>query len=125
MKRSTTKWRGLVILAGVLIVAGLLLGACGSSSDDGGGTTTARARPSRAAPTTTRSAANPVSIEPLNAQESEGMQVAHQVFEGLVKYVMNDKGEMVAVPNIAERWETTDSQTWTFTSRRASCSRRP
>ena len=32
MKKPTTKWRGLVILAGVLIVAGLLLGACGSSS---------------------------------------------------------------------------------------------
>ncbi len=27
---------------------------------------------------------------------------------------MNDKGEMVAVPDIAESWDTTDSQTWTF-----------
>ncbi len=42
------------------------------------------------------------------------MQVAHQVFQGLVKYVMNDDGEMVAEPDIAESWETTDSQTWTF-----------
>ena len=42
------------------------------------------------------------------------MQVAHQVFEGLVKHQMNDKGEMVAVPCIAESWDTKDSQTWTF-----------
>jgi peptide/nickel transport system substrate-binding protein/oligopeptide transport system substrate-binding protein len=28
---------------------------------------------------------------------------------------MNDKGEMEAVPDLAEKWETTDSQTWTFT----------
>ncbi len=59
--------------------------------------------------------ANPVSIEPVNAQESEGMQVAHQVFQGLAKYVMNDKGEMEALPDLAEKWESTDSQTWTFT----------
>ena len=42
------------------------------------------------------------------------MQVAHQVFEGLAGYVMNDKGEMVAEPVLAESWDTTDSQTWTF-----------
>ena len=43
------------------------------------------------------------------------MQVAHQVFQGLAKYVLNEQGEMVAEPDIAEKWETTDSQTWTFT----------
>ena len=114
MKRSTTKWRGLVILAGVLIVAGLLLGACGSSSTDSS-SPAAGSTPKPGGTYNYPLAANPVSIEPLNAQESEGIQVTHQVFEGLAKYVMNDKGEMVAEPSIAEKWETTDSLTWTFT----------
>ena len=115
MKRSTTKYRGLVILAGVLIVAGLVLGACGSSSEDGGGATTDQGTPTPGGTYNYALGSNPVSIEPLNAQESEGIQVAHQVFQGLAKYVMNDQGEMVAEPDIAEKWETTDSQTWTFT----------
>ena len=114
MKRSTTKWRGLVILAGVLIVAGLLLGACGSSSTDSS-SPAAGSTPKPGGTYNYPLAANPVSIEPLNAQESEGIQVTHQVFQGLAKYVMNDKGEMVAEPSIAEKWETTDSLTWTFT----------
>jgi len=114
MKRSTTKWRGLVILAGVLIVAGLLLGACGSSSTDSS-SPAAGSTPKPGGTYNYPLAANPVSIEPLNAQESEGIQVTHQVFEGLAKYVLNDQGEMVAEPSIAEKWETTDSLTWTFT----------
>ena len=58
---------------------------------------------------------DPVSIEPLNAQEPDGMQVAHQVFQGLVKWQMNDAGDMVAEPDIAESWKTSDAQTWIFT----------
>ena len=77
MKKPTTKWRGLVILAGVLIVAGLLLGACGSSSSSSSPSAAGTPKPGGTYnyPLT----ANPVSIEPVNAQESEGMQVAHQV----------------------------------------------
>ena len=112
MKRSTTKWRGLVILAGVLIVAGLLLGACGSSSPSS--SPSAASSPKPGGTYNYALSANPVSIVPVNAQESEGIQVTHQVFEGLAKYVMNDKGEMEALPCIAESWDTTDSQTWTF-----------
>jgi peptide/nickel transport system substrate-binding protein/oligopeptide transport system substrate-binding protein len=104
----------LVILAGVLIVAGLLLGACGSSSTDSS-SPAAGSTPKPGGTYNYPLAANPVSIEPLNAQESEGIQVTHQVFEGLAKYVLNDQGEMVAEPSIAEKWETTDSLTWTFT----------
>jgi len=112
VKRSTTKWRGLVILAGVLIVAGLLLGACGSSSPSS--SPSAASSPKPGGTYNYPLQANPVSIVPVNAQESEGIQVTHQVFEGLAKYVMNAKGEMEAVPCIAESWDTTDSQTWTF-----------
>jgi len=112
MKKPITKWRGLVILAGVLVVAGLLLSACGSSSSSSSPSAASSPKPGGTYnyPLT----ANPVSIAPVNAQESEGMQVAHQVFQGLAKYIMNAKGEMEAVPCIAESWDTTDSQTWTF-----------
>ena len=115
MKKPVSRSRGLLILAAVLIVAGLVLGACGSSSSGGGSASpTAASSPVAGGPYNYPLTATPVSIEPVNAQESEGMQVAHQVFEGLAKYVMNDKGEMVAEPSIAESWDTTDSQTWTF-----------
>jgi oligopeptide transport system substrate-binding protein len=113
VKKPTTRWRSLVILAGVLIVAGLLLGACGGSSSSSS-SPAAQSSPVAGGTYNYPLTANPVSIEPVNAQESEGMQVAHQVFEGLVKYQMNAQGEMKAVPNIAESWDTTDSQTWTF-----------
>jgi len=107
------RWRGAYLVLAVLLVAGLVLAACGGS-DDEGTTTTDEGTPKAGGTYNYPLSANPVSIEPLNAQESEGMQVAHQVFQGLAKYVMNDKGEMVAEPDIAESWETTDSQTWTF-----------
>lgn len=115
MKHPRMRWWGLIALVVVLVVAGSALAACGSSdegtTDTGGDEGTPVAGGTYNYPLS----ANPVSIEPVNAQESEGMQVAHQVFQGLAKYVMNDKGEMEALPDLAEKWETTDSQTWTFT----------
>lgn len=111
MRKPKITW-GLFAVIAVLLVAGLVLGACGSS--DEGTTTSDEGTPVAGGTYNYPLTANPVSIEPLNAQESEGMQVAHQVFQGLTKYVMNDKGEMVAKPDIAESWETTDSQTWIF-----------
>jgi len=115
VKKRIPRWSALVVLAAVLIVAGLVLGACGSSnSGSGGSSPAAQSSPVAGGTYNYPLQSNPVSIEPVNAQESEGMQVAHQVFEGLAKYVLNDKGEMVAQPSIAESWDTTDSQTWTF-----------
>ena len=113
MRSLTTRWRWLFMVAALVIVAGLVLAACGEDEGTEGGTGTSET-PKAGGTYNYMLSANPVSIEPVNAQESEGMQVAHQVFQGLVKYVMNDKGEMVAEPDIAESWETTDSQTWTF-----------
>jgi oligopeptide transport system substrate-binding protein len=107
------KWRSLVSLAGVLILAALVLVACAGSA----GSSLSPVAQSTPKPGGTYNyplTADPVSIEPLNAQEAGGMQVAHQVFQGLVRYVMNDKGELVAAPDIAESWDTTDSRTWTF-----------
>ncbi|MEZ5125631.1 MAG: ABC transporter substrate-binding protein [Thermoleophilia bacterium] len=108
------RWRLLPLAGAVIVVGALALGGCGDSGSEP--TATASSETPKAGGTYNYAlSANPVSIEPLNAQETEGMQVAHQVFQGLAKYQMNDDGEMVAVPDIAEKWETTDSQTWTFT----------
>ena len=115
MRKPKLRWGGLLLAVAVLVVAAMLLAACGSSDEgSSSGTATSEATPVAGGTYNYPLQANPVSIEPVNAQESEGMQVAHQVFEGLAGYVMNDKGEMVAEPLIAESWDTTDSQTWTF-----------
>ena len=113
MKILTRRWRVLPLAGAILVVVALALSGCGGDDDEG--TTSTTETPKAGGTYNYMLSANPVSIEPLNAQESEGMQVAHQVFQGLAKYVLNDKGEMVAEPDIAEKWETDDSQTWTFT----------
>ncbi len=104
---------GVAVLAG-LLAALLILSGCGSAGTGGPGASAVDA-PKTGGTYYFPLHAEPVSIEPLNAQEPEGMQVAHQVFEGLVKWQMNDAGVMVAAPGIAESWQTTDAQTWTFT----------
>jgi len=111
VSKPKLRWWGLVLVV-ALVVAGFAIAACGKSEETSGGGTAGTPVPG--GEYNFPLAANPVSIEPVNAQESEGMQVAHQVFEGLVKYELNDKGEMEAVPCIAESWETKDSQTWIF-----------
>jgi len=115
VKRTTTKWRGLVILAGVLIIAGLLLAACGSSDEGGGGASpSAAGTPKPGGTYNFVLGSDPVAIDPTLAYESEGMQVVHQVFETLVSGVVDDQGNLTPAPGLAESWETTDNQTWTF-----------
>jgi oligopeptide transport system substrate-binding protein len=110
---STRSRRGVMGLA-MLLAAAVIAAGCGSAGSTDASTNAVDA-PKAGGTYDFPLRADPVSIEPLNAQEPEGMQVAHQVFEGLVKWQMNDAGVMVAVPDIAESWETTDTQTWTFT----------
>jgi oligopeptide transport system substrate-binding protein len=115
MKRSTTKWRGLVILAGVLIIAGLLLGACGSSSDGGGGASpSAAGTPKPGGTYNYQLGAEPVAMDPTQAYEDQGMQVEYQCFQGLVIGNVDDQGNLVAEPMLAESWDTTDNKTFTF-----------
>jgi oligopeptide transport system substrate-binding protein len=106
--------RAAVAVSAVLLAAVLILSGCGSAGTAGPGASAVDA-PKTGGTYNFPLHADPVSIEPLNAQEPEGMQVAHQVFEGLVKWQINDGGVMVAAPGIAESWQTTDAQTWTFT----------
>jgi peptide/nickel transport system substrate-binding protein/oligopeptide transport system substrate-binding protein len=108
------RWRGLLVLAAVLVVAALLLGACGSNE-----TTTSSSQSSQGTPKPGGTynfvlGSDPVAIDPILAYESEGMQVVHQAFETLVKSKVDDKGNVTAAPGLAESWETTDNQTWTF-----------
>jgi peptide/nickel transport system substrate-binding protein/oligopeptide transport system substrate-binding protein len=59
--------------------------------------------------------ANPPAIDPGTAYESEGMQVVHQIFEGLVAHEVDESGNMIPVPGIAESWEANEDATvWTF-----------
>jgi len=48
--------------------------------------------------------ADPLGIEPLTAQDAGGMQVAHQVFQGLVAYELNEDGVLQTVPALAIKW---------------------
>jgi oligopeptide transport system substrate-binding protein len=113
VKKSTTRWRGLVILAGVLIVAGLVLSACGSSSSSSS-SPAAQGSPKPGGTYNWPLGSDPVAIDPLQSYENMGMQVVHQVFQGLVQNGVDDKGNVKAVPCIAKSWDTTDNQTWTF-----------
>jgi len=54
----------------------------------------------------------PVSLDPPNSYESEGIQVLRQVFEGLVKY---DTETLETVPAVAEKWDiSADGLVYTF-----------
>jgi oligopeptide transport system substrate-binding protein len=113
MKYLTKRWRGLGIILAVVVVATAVLSACGSKSNSSS-TSTTGAAPVAGGTYNYALASEPVAIDPLNAQESEGVQVAHQVFEGLAKYVLQPDGSMKTEPNIAESWSSTDAKVWTI-----------
>ena len=116
MKKATTKWRGLVVLAGVLIIAGLVLGACGSSGGGGGASPSAAATPKPGGTYVYPIGADPQSIEPLNLQEADAAQITHQVFQGLYMIQEQPDGKSIAVPDLAEKTEMSpDAKTFTFT----------
>jgi peptide/nickel transport system substrate-binding protein/oligopeptide transport system substrate-binding protein len=103
-----------MILAVLLVVAGLTLAACGSSDEttttgDGG-------TPKAGGVYNFYLSAQPPNIDAVGVQESEGWQVAHNVLEGLVAYTLDESGGMTGVPKIAESWEpNADASVWTFT----------
>jgi ABC-type transport system substrate-binding protein len=56
---------------------------------------------------------------PHDIQDTESMQVAHEVFEGLVRYEVGADGVVRTVPCIAESWSSSPDLTeWTFKLRR-------
>ncbi len=114
MRKPAKRWRGLLVLAAALVAAALLLGACGSDESSDGASPSSEGTPKPGGTYNFVLGSDPVAIDPVLAYESEGMQVVHQAFETLVKASVDDQGNVVPVAGLAESWETTDNQTWTF-----------
>jgi peptide/nickel transport system substrate-binding protein/oligopeptide transport system substrate-binding protein len=109
------RWHALFIVAAILVAAVVVLAACG-----GGASTTTSTSASAAANTSPKPGgtfnfplqANPVYLDPLQGNyESEGTQVQHQVFEGLMTYQLQKDGSMLAVPKIAESYDVNSNAT--------------
>lgn len=103
----------LLLAIAALLVGAAALSACASGTSDGG-TTSDEGTPKPGGTFAFPLPGEPLSIEPLNAQDASGLQVAHQVFQGLTKWVLSDDGVLGTEPDIAETWESTDAQTWIF-----------
>ena len=116
MRKPMRRWRGLLILAAVLIVAALLLGACGSSGSSSSSSPSSGGTPKAGGTYNFPLGSEPISIEPLNTQESEGAEVEHQVFQGLYILQLQPDGTTEAVPDLAEKTEVNaDATVFTFT----------
>jgi len=105
------------LIAGVMLIAlVLVLAACGSNSNNGSSSSsTSAGTPKPGGTYNFPLQAEPVNIEPLNAQESEGAQVAHQIFWGLVRYQEKPDGSLDVVPAGALSWSSnSDATVWTF-----------
>jgi ABC-type transport system substrate-binding protein len=102
-------------LAGVfltLAMAAALLGGCGSAAPTPPATD---ASPKPGGTANIPLGAEPFSLLPYNIQDSESLQIAHQIFQGLVRYELQSNGTMRAIPDIAESWTTNkDLTVWTF-----------
>jgi peptide/nickel transport system substrate-binding protein/oligopeptide transport system substrate-binding protein len=104
----------LFCLVAALVAAGAAgVAACGGRSGADGASGADKGTPKPGGTLHYPLPGDPVSIEPLNAQDASGLQVAHQVFEGLTRWVTDD-GVLTTQPGIAESWESKDAQTWVF-----------
>lgn len=78
----------------IMLVIGGLLSACAKPA--------AKPRSGHQGGTFRYFSGEPVSIDPLNSQESEGMEITKQLFDGLVDY---DPVSMKTVPAVATAWK--------------------
>ena len=116
MKKSSTKWRGLVILAGALIIAGLLLSACGSSDDGGGASPSAAATPKPGGTYLFPLSSDPLAVDPVGLQEVDAEFVSHQIFQGLYTTALQPDGSTKSVPDLLDKQTiSADAKTFTFT----------
>ena len=103
----------LAAAAALLAIGVVALSACASGTSDGGAASD-KGTPKPGGTLTFPLPGEPLSIEPLNAQDAPGLQVAHQVFQGLTRWVLNDDGVLTTAPDIAAKWESSDGQSWVF-----------
>jgi oligopeptide transport system substrate-binding protein len=97
-----------------LTVLALLLVACGGN-DNNGKTAKGEAAEAKPGGVFRIGIVEPTSIDPYNAQESEGMLVTKQLFTGLT--TLDDKTAELR-PGVAENWSKSDDCTeWTFNLR--------
>jgi len=106
------QWRGLMVLAMLLAVAGLVLAACGG--DESTTTPSDEGTPVPGGTFSYGSTAEPGGIANWTVYESEGWNINHQLFEGLVEYSLQSDGTMKTEPCLAESWESPDGKVWTF-----------
>lgn len=101
-----------MVLAMLLVVAGLVLAACGEEEE----TTTGgdEGTPKPGGTFTWAETADPGGLANWAVYESIGWNINHQCFEGLVKYELQSDGTMKTEPDIAESWESPDGKVWTF-----------
>jgi oligopeptide transport system substrate-binding protein len=115
MVRRPSRLLVLLALTALLIAGATALTACGgASSGNGSAPISDEGTPKPGGTFTFPLSGDPMSIEPLNAQDSSGLQVAHQVFQGLTTWVLDDDGTLTTQPDIAASWESKDAQTWIF-----------
>jgi peptide/nickel transport system substrate-binding protein/oligopeptide transport system substrate-binding protein len=115
VKKPVRRWRGLLIVVAILIVAAMLLAACGSDETSSSSSPSSGGTPKAGGTYNFALGAEPVSIEPLNTQESEGAEVEHQVFQGLYILQLQPDGTTKAVPDLAESTDVNaDATVFTF-----------
>lgn len=108
--------RSVLLLALLLAVMALALGAVACGEEDEGGNGGDEGTPKPGGTYNFALGAEPISIEPLNTQESEGANVTHQCFEGLYILQEQEDGTVLAVPHLAEKTEMSDdAKLFTFT----------
>ncbi len=109
----TERKRSILALVLVLVFAVALVIASGcTKAPSQGGQAAAPSGPQKGG-TFTFYIGDPAYIDPYNAQETEGVQVVHQLFASLTAFDPKDPSKLV--PAAAERWEANaDATVWTF-----------
>ena len=99
----------MIVLAAVMVLAAGLLGAAGCTPSGGTNSSTTPVKGG----TFNYYIGDPAYIDPYNAQETEGVQVVHQIFSSLTAFDPKDPTKLV--PAAADKWSAnSDATVWTF-----------